>query len=159
MPSFDTPWVYAAQATSAASPSRLWTLLTDLPRYSRWNPFTPRVWGELRPGERVLLFVRVGPLAMFMLEQVERVEQDRELVWSARWPLGLLHGRRVQRLEPTADGGCTYFTEERFKGLLAPLVHFFARGVVTGGFQATARALCAAAESAPSEPSALPEQP
>ncbi len=151
MPTLAPPTSYLASATSSASVARVWALLTDLRTYPSWNPFTPRAWGSLEPGERVVLLAKVGPLPMPMVERVESLSEGRELVWGTRWPLELLEARRVQRLVKEEDGGCTYTTEESFTGLLAPLVRLFAGGLVQRGLEATARDLCAAADALGSE--------
>lgn len=123
----------------------VWRLLTDLDSYERWNRFTPRIQGELRVGARLVLWARVGPFLMPNLERIEVLDEGRELTWGTTWPLGLLRGRRWQRLHPTPDG-CRYETEERFEGLLAPLVALFAGSLVRRGFESMAAGLARQAE-------------
>lgn len=138
---------YGAQRHIQAPPAVVWALLTDLDGYAGWNAFTPRVSGRLEPGQRLVLWARVGPLLMPQLERVEQVEDQRELSWGTTWPLGLLRGRRIQRLVPTADG-CTYETEETFTGLLTPVLALVAGSLVRRGFEDTAAGLARAAEEA-----------
>lgn len=136
---------YRAERHIPAPPAAVWQVLTDLDGYRRWNPFTPRVSGQLEQGRTLLLWARVGPLLMPLLERVEVLDAERELTWGTTWPLGLLRGRRTQRLQPS-EGGCVYETEETFDGLLVPLVDFFAAGLVRRGFEETADCLARAAE-------------
>jgi len=37
----------------AASPERVWAILTNLEDYPRWNPFIPGIEGELSPGSSI----------------------------------------------------------------------------------------------------------
>ena len=138
---------YRAEHSIQAPAEAAWRLLTDLDGYGRWNPFTPRIRGELRVGERLVLWARVGPFLMPLLERVEVIDEARELTWGTTWPLGLLRGSRWQRLTPTPEG-CRYETGETFHGHLAPLVAIFAGGLVQRGLASVAAALASQAEGA-----------
>ena len=124
-----------------------WRLLSELPGYGGWNSFTPKIYGSLEPGARLLLLARVGPFWFPQLEKVEVVEPEREIRWGFRWPLNSLSGSRYQRLEPT-EGGCRYSTGESFQGWLAPLMDRVAGAQVQRGLDAVSTCLKQHAEGA-----------
>ena len=108
----------------AASPSRVWEVLTDFPRHSEWNPFITSISGPLVPGEK--LKVRIEPPgkgAMTFNPTVLIVEPERELRWKGKVLInGLFDGEHSFRLERSARG--TRFEQgERFTGVLVPLLN------------------------------------
>lgn len=107
----------------AASPSRVWQVLTDFPHHSEWNPFITSISGPLAPGEK--LKVRIEPPgkgAMTFNPTVVCVEPERELRWMGKVLIsGLFDGEHYFRLERSARG--TRFEQgERFTGVLVPLL-------------------------------------
>jgi hypothetical protein len=48
-----------SQTTIAASPERIWAILTDFPSYPSWNPFVKAISGNVEPRSR--LAVRIAP--------------------------------------------------------------------------------------------------
>ena len=136
---------FVSEQQIEAPTDQAWALLSELPGYRAWNRFTPRVYGKLEPGARLLLLARVGPFWFPQLEKVETVESQREIRWGFRWPLGSLSGSRYQRLEPTSEG-CRYCTGESFQGWLAPVMKAVAGGQVQAGLEQVGRDLKQAAE-------------
>jgi hypothetical protein len=66
----------------AASPERVWTILTDFASYPGWNLFIERIGGEPKVGER--LEVRLEPpgsRGITLKPTVLNAEPDRELRW------------------------------------------------------------------------------
>ena len=49
-----------ASAEIGAPIDRVWAVLVDFPRYSTWNPFTPRVRATLEVGTPVQLWVHTN---------------------------------------------------------------------------------------------------
>jgi len=106
-----------------APPAAVWAILTDTGSYSEWNPFIPRLAGELREGAK--LEVRIAPpggRAMTFKPTVLAAKPERELRWLGRLLLpGIFDGEHILHIEPL-DQNRTRFTQaERFSGLLVGL--------------------------------------
>lgn len=106
-----------------APPARVWSVLTDLPRYAEWNPFIREAAGALAPGGRLQLgmapdggakLFRISPVLLTVIAEVE-------LRWAGRILLpGLFDAEHRFLLRP--EGAATQVEHaERFSGLLIPL--------------------------------------
>jgi uncharacterized protein YndB with AHSA1/START domain len=123
----------------------IWRVMLDLDGYPRWNPFIVRVdrpgGRPARVGDAITLHVRFGNgQRVASRERITRIEPPAVLEyrfdgWMHR--VGLIRGRRLQRLERVDDGATRYHTEERFRGALSSVV---VRGV-QDGFRRHAEAL------------------
>jgi hypothetical protein len=125
-----------------ASPDRVWSVLTDLPAFSEWNPFIREARGEVEVGSR--LTVRIEPPGgrpMRFRPTVLEVAPGRGFRWLGRMGVrGIFDGEHSHRLDPTAGGGTRYTQSERFSGALT----WFAGGTLEktlGGFDAMNAAL------------------
>jgi hypothetical protein len=131
-----------------APPSTVWSTLTDTASYSEWNPFMPRLSGELRQGAR--LEVRIAPPGgrpMTFKPTVLKVKPDRELRWIGRFVIpGLFDGEHSLRLETLDNNRTRFIQSERFTGIL---VAIFKRTLdkTEIGFEAMNAALKAKAEA------------
>jgi hypothetical protein len=136
-----------AERVVDAPPEAVWTVLTDFAAYPEWNPFIPRIEGDLREGAR--LRVRVEPPgsrgATFRPE-VQVVRPPRQLAWLGRLVVPhLFDGRHEFRLVPLADGERTRFVQrETFGGLLVPVL--LDGEAIRRGFEAMNRRLAERAE-------------
>ena len=110
-----------------ATPERLWHVLTDLAAYAEWNPFVTEAAGAVVEGER--LSVSVPPVNVFVPSKlrptVVEVEPLRRLrLWSRLDRLalpGLFHVELTWTITDH-DGGVRLWQQDRFGGLLAPLL-------------------------------------
>jgi hypothetical protein len=106
-----------------ASPSRVWSVLTDFDAYPSWNPFIRSLAGQMHVGGK--LEVAIAPPGQkqqtFRPVVVEFVP-DQVFSWRGALPVpGLFAGVHRFELNPEASG--TRFTQsERFTGLLVPIV-------------------------------------
>jgi hypothetical protein len=104
----------------AAPPSTVWSVLSDTGSYSKWNPFMPRLDGELRKGAK--LDVRIEPPGgrpMNFKPTVLAVEPERELRWIGRFLVpGLFDGEHSLRIERLDNNRSRFVQSERFSGLL-----------------------------------------
>lgn len=103
----------------AASPERVWQVLTDLDSYPEWNPFIIEGSGEIRTGRKLRLRMQPpGGKPMSFRPTVLAAEPGRELRWLGRLILpGIFDGEHWFLLSPEGDG--TRLEQgERFSGLL-----------------------------------------
>ena len=134
-----------SEITIAAPPDAVWAVLTDFAAYPEWNPFVREIAvdGDLVAGAR--LQVQIGPPGrrpMRLKPVVRHLDPEHELRWLGRLGLpGLFDGEHTFRLEATADGGTHFVQEERFTGVLVPLVWRSLREPTRGGFEAMNEAL------------------
>ena len=106
-----------------APPATVWRVLTDTGHYGVWNPFIPRLEGELRTGSRLRVTITPPGRSMTFKPTVLAVEEDRLLRWRGRLGVHcLLDGRHEFRLEPLPDGGTRFVQMETFAGVLVPLL-------------------------------------
>lgn len=138
-----------------ATPETVWAVLSDLSAYPSWNPFIRKAKGTLAAGER--LEVELQPVrgrAMRFRPTVLNAQPGRELRWLGRLLMrGLFDGEHRFAIEPTA-GGSQLVQEERFTGLLVPLL---ARGLRRGtlpGFERMNEALKQRVEAGPARAAA-----
>jgi hypothetical protein len=103
------------QATAAA----VWNLLTDAKSFPRWNSTITRVEGQIREGERLRLHVP-GTNRTFT-PRVSGVVPDERMTWTGGFS-PVFKGVRTFELTPRADGSTDFVMEERFSGLMLPLV-------------------------------------
>jgi hypothetical protein len=122
-------------------------ILGDLSRYGDWNPFTPQVESTLRIGDPITLHVRLRSERLaHRVEFVTAIEPDR-LCWEMKMGAAfLLHAERCQTLFERDNGTVRYVSEDRFSGLLTPLVMLLFGDAMQRGFESCARGLKSRAE-------------
>lgn len=134
----------------AASPRRVWDVLTDFPAYADWNPFIRRIRGEQAAGARLDVSIQPdGGRAMSFKPRLLVLAPEKELRWKGQLLLpGLFDGEHYFKLTETPAGGARFAQGEVFSGLLVPLL---SRGSMLAGtargFAAMNRALKARAEA------------
>jgi hypothetical protein len=110
-----------------ATPERVWQVLTDLPAYAEWNPFVTEAAGAVVVGERV--FMRVPPVNALVQTQMRPAVVEavpfRRLRLRSRLTRpaipGLFHVELTMTITDL-DRGVRLWQEDRFGGLLAPLL-------------------------------------
>ena len=117
MPAIDT------SIDIAASPQRVWSVLTDFAAYPQWNPFITRIAGEPVVGSRLVVTIQPpGRKPMMFRPVVQAATPEVELRWRGRLLMpGLFDGEHAFRLSP-AGGGCRLDHGEVFSGLLSGLL-------------------------------------
>jgi hypothetical protein len=110
-----------------ASPERVWQVLTDLPAYAEWNPFITEAHGAFVVGDR--LSVSVPPVNALVQSKlrptVREVAPCRRLrLWSRLDRLAIpgLFDVELTMTIADHDGGVRLWQQDRFGGLLAPLL-------------------------------------
>ena len=130
----------------------VWAVMLDTASYGEWNPFVVRAECPSPPsvGDPITLHVRwANGRSTTSPERISRVEAPHDVDGVRRATLaydyeglpaklGLVRGRRYQRLEQAAGGPTTYDTVEEFSG---PLVALAGPARVEDGFRRHAVAL------------------
>lgn len=133
----------------AATPEQVWEVLTDFAAYGAWNPFIPRIDGDLIVGSRLDLDLQPpGRRPMRMRPLVTDVEGARRFAWTGALGIrGVFDGHHTFELVPTSDGGTRLAQAETFGGLLArPILRLIGRQTAAG-FESMNRALRDRAEA------------
>jgi hypothetical protein len=107
-----------------AAPETVWNLLTDVSRFPEWNPFIRRLRGELKAGQKLVVFIQPsGTRGMEFNPVVLNVEPNRELRWLGRLVFpGLFDGEHIFQIEPLGDVLVRFRQREIFSGVLVPLL-------------------------------------
>jgi hypothetical protein len=131
-----------------ATPARVWDILTDFAAYPAWNPFIPSLAGTAAVGTR--LDARLQPpdgMGMRLQPTVLAAVPERELRWLGHLLVpGIFDGEHGFHIEPLGPDRVRVVQEERFSGLLAPLVLHFVEPGTRRGFEAMNQALKLRAE-------------
>jgi hypothetical protein len=102
-----------------ASAATIWGLLTDAQGLPRWNSTVSRVEGRIAEGERLRLHVP-GTSRTFT-PRVSGVVPTERMTWTGGVAL-IFKGVRTFVLTPRHGGATDFTMEERFCGLMLPLV-------------------------------------
>jgi hypothetical protein len=97
----------------------LWRLLTDAEGFPRWNSTVSGVEGQIREGERLRL--RVPGTDRVFTPKVSGVVPNERMIWTGGFA-PIFKGVRTFVLKPRNDGSTDFVMEERFSGLILPLV-------------------------------------
>jgi len=132
----------------AASPERVWAILSDFPAFPYWSPFVSKVDGRPSAGER--LTVRLTPpggRAMTFKPKILKAEANRELRRLGRLAIpGLFSGEHSFTIEPPGPDRVRVVQAEDFRGLLVPLLSNSLDRDAKAGFAAMNEALKGRAE-------------
>jgi hypothetical protein len=133
----------------AAPAEDVWSILADFAAYPSWNPFIPRISGDLEVGAR--LEVELSPpggRAMTMRPTMREVQPGRTLRWLGELGLpGLFDGEHSFQIEPLEETQVRFVQSELFSGILVPLLMSFIGDSTKQGFEAMNQALKVRAEA------------
>src|SRR4051812_33278309 len=136
----------------AASPERVWQVITDFDAYAGWNPVITRIRSEARIGAAVRFRIRIeGTPEVALAARVVQCEPGRLFAWRGGAPLvpAIAWGEHYFRIEP-ASGGTSLLTHgEDFGGVLAAVVSGRTHARVVRTYDALNAALKSRAESLP----------
>ena len=109
-----------ASVDIAASPERVWSVVSDFDAFPAWNPFMTRASGQLREGSRLDITIEPpGGKPMNFKPKVLRVDPEHEIRWLGRLLVpGLFDGEHSLTVAPSPTGGSTFTQRERFTGVL-----------------------------------------
>ena len=110
------PAISSAEALIQAPLDVVWSVLTNIREWSRWNPDVEYVdmEGELAPGTEF----RWKTSGALIISELQEVEPKRRIVWTGKI-LGI-RAVHVWTFEERSDGILVH-TEESFEGVLARL--------------------------------------
>ncbi|MCB9630519.1 MAG: SRPBCC domain-containing protein [Sandaracinaceae bacterium] len=149
MPQTPEETIVRSEIEIDAPAALVFSLITDLERYPRWNPFTPTAVSTLALGAPIDMKVRLLPY--YTKAQREFVTElsppRRRVAWGmhmgrAEWG----RGHRTQEVVVLDEGRCRYVCEDNIGGRLRPLIIRFFGGAMQRGFDDVGRALKAEAE-------------
>ena len=100
--------------------SAVWKVLTDFENYPEWNPFIPRIRGELRPGAELEIIISPPEgNEMTIRPTLLVVESETELRWRGQlWFKALFQGEHFFRLTEVAPDRTKVTHGEDFSGFL-----------------------------------------
>ncbi len=106
-------------------PKEVWATLSDLANYRQWNEFILPEGRDLTEGTTIpIVLTPPGQKAQRVRVKLTKVHPFHELRWLGHFHSipGLIDGRHIFQLEPTASGGTLLIHREEFSGLLVPFV-------------------------------------
>jgi len=113
---------YESTCTINASPTAVWTILTDAGAYGEWNPEIIGIDGRFALGERITARVRIGSGAIRRVPmRVTAFEHPTQMEWTGGLPLGLFVGKRTFTVTPDA-AGVRFRLHLRMSGPLAGMI-------------------------------------
>jgi hypothetical protein len=144
------PFLYTAIHIKA-EPSKVWSALTDFPRYAEWNPLLRSVQGELHPGARIRLLIKLPWLPHFsILAVIQRVEPGMNFDWAGDVLSSSIFRGHHRFTVVSGGNGDTHFEQaEEYSGLLNPMA-FLLIPILRVGFEQMNRSLKSFVEQPPS---------
>jgi hypothetical protein len=107
-----------------ATPERVWQVLSDFGSYPQWNPFITSAEGEAQPNSRVVMRMQpVGARGVTLRPTVVEATPGHRLRWQGRFGIpGIFGAEHCFTITPRDEGGVRLTQDERFKGVLVPLM-------------------------------------
>lgn len=125
-----------------APPERVWDVFTDFASYPSWNPFIRSLEGELAPGAKLRVTLRIGRRLIRFRPEVTVVRPGREIRWLARQPVrGIFDVERAFEFEPLGPAGTRFGQWEVGRGLSAPVLMAIAGPKIARAYAALNQAL------------------
>lgn len=102
-----------------ASPSVVWSLLTDAEKYPQWNRSVLSIEGHIAVDERIKLRSSAAPKRSFKLK-VKELLPEQKMVWGSGGRA--FGGERVFTLTPSASGGTNFVMYEGLGGSMMNMI-------------------------------------
>jgi hypothetical protein len=109
----------SVEVTIRAAAERVWGLLTDAKGFPSWNSTVSSIDGHISEGQRLRLHVP-GADRTFT-PTVSGVVPNQRMTWTGGFA-PMFKGVRTFELTARTDGSTDFAMEERFSGLMLPLV-------------------------------------
>jgi uncharacterized protein YndB with AHSA1/START domain len=111
--------VCGVEVNIRATAERIWSVLTDAENFPRWNSTVADIEGRIAEGAR--LRIRVPGTDRIFTARVSGVVPTKRMVWTGGFT-PIFKGVRTFDLSPRGDGSTDFAMEQRFSGLMLPLV-------------------------------------
>lgn len=113
---------YEAASQIAASPEKVWAVLSDRASWAAWDSGVDTVQGRIAPGETIKILSQAAPGRSFPVK-VTAFEPPARLGFSGGMPFRLFRGVRTYLLSPGGqDGGTSFHVREEYTGPLLGLI-------------------------------------
>ena len=120
----------------------VWEALADLEAWSDWNPFYPRVEGQLRIGAPLLLTeAPAGHEPAVVRAAVVDWAPEMQILWRATERYGMIQRLHFLEIDKLTDEACIISNGEDWFGRLAPFVGRPRRRAIRAGLEAMNQAL------------------
>jgi hypothetical protein len=132
-----------------STPERLWSILTNFPAHSSWNPFIRSIEGPVQTGGRLTVSIQpAGGKPMTFRPTVLVATPNVELRWLGHFLLrGVFDGEHYFQIAPSTPGGVRFVQGEKFNGMLVGLAKATLERGTRAGFVAMNQALKTRAEN------------
>jgi hypothetical protein len=110
---------YTCGINIKATPSRIWSLMTNAADFPRWNSTIKSIEGKIAAGETIKLRATIAPDRTFNLAIIEYVPEKR-MVWSDGNVI--FKGVRTYTVTPKGDGSSDFTMAELYTGAMLPLI-------------------------------------
>ncbi|MCB9679108.1 MAG: SRPBCC domain-containing protein [Alphaproteobacteria bacterium] len=110
---------YRVERDLDAPAADVWAKLTDAPGFAAWNSTVESIEGTIAPGEKLAIRVPIAPGRVFS-PSVVAFEPPARMVWQDGFA-PMFQGTRTFELSEH-DGKTRFVMEERFAGVMLPLV-------------------------------------
>lgn len=132
-----------------ATPETVWNIITDLDKYSEWNPFIVEANGDIAVGRKLTNRMQPpGGKAMTIKPAVTAVEPAQTFEWLGHFGVsGVFDGRHRFELQTTPSGGTRLLHSEQFDGVLVRFLRKTLDSQTKSGFEAMNAALKTRAEA------------
>ncbi len=111
---------YAVDIDIRATPTRIWSLLTNAKDFPRWNTTVTCIAGNIAPGNQLEMQVPIAPNRTFK-PKVAEFEPCRRMVWSDGMA-PVFKGIRNFTLTENGDGTTRFSMQEILAGLMLPMI-------------------------------------
>jgi len=125
-----------------APPSVVWEVISDLGRWSDWNPLYVRAQGQLRIGERLSLSQALpGQAADVIMPFVVDWVPDAQILWRLSQKGGFIKRLRYLEIDKLTEEGCIFSNGEDWSGFMTRYVTRDLKRAMRAGFEALGEAV------------------
>ncbi|MDB5455354.1 MAG: cyclase [Caulobacter sp.] len=126
----------------------VWEVVSDFPSWEAWNPFHPKMVGDLRIGSTLTVDIAIpGQPVQTITPVVRDWVPYEQLHWQTTQKRGFVTAIRYLEIESLGPNNCTFSNGELFAGLLVRWIPVKTRRALREGFTAMGEAVRDRAEA------------